>query len=65
MKKLLCAFVMTSALCAVAAPADARYYGGPGMVHVNSYTKRDGTYVQSHYRTKPDGIKSNNLSYRW
>lgn len=30
---------------------------------VNGYTRSDGTYVQGHYRTSPDSIKSNNYSY--
>lgn len=32
------------------------------IVHVNGYFKRDGTYVQSHYRTAPDFTKLNNWS---
>lgn len=34
--------------------------GGP--VWVNGYYRRDGTYVQPHYRTAPDGNISNNWS---
>jgi hypothetical protein len=34
------------------------------QVHVNGYTRRDGTYVQPHYRTYPDGNPSNNWSTR-
>jgi len=49
-------------------PADAkgrgRGGGGGGTTTVRSYTKRDGTYVQSHRRTAPDGVKSNNWSTR-
>lgn len=33
-------------------------------VYVHGYTRRDGTYVQSHHRSNPDGIKENNYSYR-
>lgn len=33
-------------------------------VYVNGYTKSNGTYVQPHYRSAPDGIESNNKSYR-
>lgn len=29
-------------------------------VWVNGYTKSDGTYVPGHYRSDPDGDKSNN-----
>jgi len=32
-------------------------------VWVDGYYRKDGTYVRGHYRTKPDGIKSNNYSY--
>jgi hypothetical protein len=32
------------------------------LIWVNGYHRNDGTYVKGHYRTKPDGIKSNNLS---
>lgn len=37
----------------------------PELVHVDGYFRDDGTYVQEHYRTAPDGIKENNLSYRF
>ncbi len=33
------------------------------QVHVNSYTRKDGTYVKSHYRSNPDGNPYNNWSY--
>ena len=29
-------------------------------VYVNPYYRKDGTYVRGHYRSSPDGIKSNN-----
>ena len=32
-------------------------------VYVRGYRRANGTYVQPHYRTRPDGIKSNNRSY--
>lgn len=35
-----------------------------GPVYVKGYYRKDGTYVQPHTRTRPDGIKSNNKSYR-
>jgi hypothetical protein len=35
---------------------------GSSDVHVSSYTKKDGTYVQSHYRSSPDGNFQNNWS---
>lgn len=31
-------------------------------VHVNGYTRKDGTYVQPHYRSSPDGDFGNNWS---
>jgi opacity protein-like surface antigen len=34
------------------------------QVHVNGYFRRDGTYVQPHYRSSPDGNPSNNWSTR-
>ena len=34
-----------------------------GDVRVRGYTKRDGTYVQPHYRSAPDGNPYNNWSY--
>ncbi len=33
-----------------------------GTVHVKGYHRQDGTYVQPHTRTAPDGIKWNNKS---
>lgn len=33
-------------------------------VHVRGYTRKDGTQVQSHRRSAPDGRKSNNWSTR-
>jgi hypothetical protein len=33
-------------------------------VHVNGHYRKDGTYVQPHYRTAPDNIKTNNYSYQ-
>jgi len=31
--------------------------------YIQGYTRSDGTYVQPHYRSRPDGIPYNNLSY--
>lgn len=31
-------------------------------VHVNGYYRKDGTYVQPHYRTSPNSTKSDNYS---
>lgn len=30
------------------------------QVHVDGYMRRDGTYVQPHYRSNPDRIRHNN-----
>jgi hypothetical protein len=30
--------------------------------YVNGYVRKDGTYVQPHYRSAPDGVRSNNWS---
>lgn len=38
--------------------------GGGSAVAVRGYVNSRGTYVAPHYRTKADGILSNNLSYR-
>jgi hypothetical protein len=38
--------------------------GAYTQVHVNSYYRSNGTYVREHYRSYPDGIESNNWSYR-
>ena len=31
-------------------------------VYVNGYYRKDGTYVQPHYRSNPDGYRYNNYS---
>jgi len=33
-------------------------------VHVNGYTKKDGTYVAPHWRSDPDGNPNNNWSHK-
>ena len=38
---------------------------GRPLVHVDGYMKQDGTYVQEHYRTLPDGDLRNNLSTKY
>ncbi len=38
-------------------------YNLNSQVHVNGYTRKDGTYVKSHYRSNPDGNPYNNWSY--
>ena len=34
--------------------------GSSDVVYVHSYTRDDGTKVKAHYRSKPDGVVSNN-----
>lgn len=44
-------------------PIEARSYrSSPSDVYVRGYFRRDGTYVQPHYRSSPDGIIWNNYS---
>lgn len=38
------------------------YY--PGFVFVRPSIRRDGAIVRAHIRTKADGIKENNFSFR-
>lgn len=42
-------------VCALTASAFAQ-------VHVDGYTRRDGTYVAPHYRSSPDSSYNNNWS---
>lgn len=53
--KILTAFTAALVMCALALPAFAQ-------VAVRGYTRKDGTYVQPHMRSNPDGIRSNNYS---
>lgn len=51
---LASAFFLTSGICvSLVCLAD---------VHVDGYTRKDGSYVQPHYRSSPDGDFSNNWS---
>ena len=47
--------VAVAALLAAVAPALAQ-------VHVDGYTKKDGTYVAPHWRSSPDSSVNNNWS---
>jgi len=38
--------------------------GEAGLVNVRGYTRKDGTRVRAHVRTRPDGNPNNNLSSR-
>lgn len=55
MRKFLALFLILS-ITALAGAAFAR------DVHVNGYTRQDGTYVQPHQRSAPDGNFNNNWS---
>lgn len=37
-------------------------YKSGGSVYVKGYTKKDGTYVQPHFRTSPNSTKFDNWS---
>jgi hypothetical protein len=73
MRKLrLFVFLLVAALAAATVPAQANDVGSPahaaevipvGDVYVNGYYRKDGTYVQPHYRSAPDGNARNNYSY--
>jgi hypothetical protein len=47
--------LFTAAMAFAPSAADAEW--------VRPYTRRDGTYVQGHYRSNPDGNPYNNSSY--
>jgi len=42
---------------------DSNYKSSPGDVWVDSYFRKDGTYVQGHWRSSPDGDPTNNYSF--
>src|SRR5439155_17382653 len=63
LKQLAVLVVSTSIVLGFASPAPATGKGGGPRgvpVHVRAYTRKDGTFVQAHYRSAPDGIFSNN-----
>lgn len=53
--RLVCAAFCALTLLAHAATA---------QVYVRPYFRADGTFVEGHYRTLPNGIASDNLSHR-
>lgn len=57
MKKLLSGLLL--AVFALLLPLQSVF----ADVWVNGYTRKDGTYVQGHYRSSPDGNPYNNWSY--
>ena len=44
-------------------PRESELTGNPDVVYVNAYTREDGTEVKAHYRSKPDGVGSNNYEH--
>lgn len=50
-------FVIVTLVLVITAVANADVY-------VRGYSRGNGTYVQPHYRSNPDGIRSNNWSTR-
>ena len=68
-KRILTVFfsslVALSLLASILVPvlhADAKSSSG-SSVYVRGYTKSNGTYVEPHYRSAPDGDPTNNYSY--
>lgn len=51
-------------ICAALALAFAFPLVSMAQVHVNGYTKKDGTYVAPHYRSDPNTTKTDNYSTR-
>ncbi|MEH7746481.1 hypothetical protein V7659_15745 [Neobacillus drentensis] len=54
-KKIIGLLLLIGLLISLVTPAYA-------SVHVNGYFRKDGTYVQPHYRSNPDGNFNNNWS---
>ena len=44
-------------------PRRANLAGNSDVVYVHSYTRDDGTEVRAHYRSRPDGVGSNNYEH--
>lgn len=59
MKKVFLLALISILLISTIAHA-APYRRRSSDVYVQSYTRRDGTYVRSHYRSAPDSSTSNN-----
>lgn len=55
MKRIIMILVLVISLISLAAVANADVY-------VRGYYRSSGTYVVPHYRSNPDGIRSNNWS---
>ena len=44
-------------------PRESELTGNSDVVYVHAYTRDDGTEVKAHYRSKPDGVGSNNYEH--
>ncbi|MBC8481986.1 MAG: hypothetical protein H8D47_04895 [Planctomycetes bacterium] len=55
MKKTMTILIVLAVICIATLSADA-------AVRVRGHYRSNGTYVQQHYRSNPDGIRSNNWS---
>ena len=44
-------------------PRESELSNNPDVVYVHAYTRDDGTEVKAHYRSKPDGVGSNNYEH--
>jgi hypothetical protein len=63
MKKFISIVLITLFLSFnLTAEAKGGHGGSSGSVHVQGYTKSNGTYVEPHYRSAPDGNFNNNWS---
>jgi len=53
---------MLSTTSAMANGYSYGYSSSPGSVYVQPHIRDNGSYVQGHYRTRPDSTRSNNWS---
>ena len=44
-------------------PREEELQSSENVVHIEAYTRDDGTEVRAHWRSKPDGVASNNFSH--
>ena len=54
--------ILTALLIMLAGNAALFSSNASAYVYVNGYLKSNGTYVESHIRTEPDGVCWNNFS---
>lgn len=47
----------------IGVPTNKELMNSENVVYVKAYTKDGGTHVKAHYRSKPDKVVTNNLSY--